>query len=252
MRVVGFILRHKLIFLGLVVLTGLLVYYLLFTMPNAQAVDYVAKMRPGITSAKELFDQLSGTTEQRVFADPDTPIADKQQQLAFAATVSQKTIVALNNLQGDASQLGSPMVAPTNEYQQAADLKAKLLPIIGQGQEVLKQYALLLEFLSHYYQTQVRLQPLFNVSEPLPNETRQELRQEAEKFANLQVPAEFKSTQDKLVGLLNDMAGSNEPALIMKEQNQTIMRDLFGIIARPCQTLKYVVQLPEKFESNGL
>jgi hypothetical protein len=252
MRVVGFILRHKIIFISLLIFVGLLLYYILFTMPNAQAAAYTAKMRPGVASIKELFNKQAETATLPIFADPDIPLADKQAQLASIADVNQKTLVALEHLNGDASQLDSAIVLPGNEYRQASELKAKLLPVIGQSQEVLTNYTLLIDFLAYNNDIQTRLQPHLAQGGSLPESVRQDLKREAQKLANFQLPAEFRAIQGKMVDNVNKMITNNQSMSAMQASNQALGYELFGVITQPSQTLRSVVELPEKLQSNNL
>lgn len=252
MRLVGFILRHKLIFTGLLILTGLLLHYLLFTMPNAQAVAYTAKMQPGIASVKELFNKVAETSNLPLFSDPDIPLSEKQNQLAFIADINQKTIVALEHLSSDASQFGPPIIFPSSEYRQAAEVKGKLLPVIGQSQEALRNYGMLVDFLAYNYGIQARLQPHFGQNGALSEASRRELKQESQKLASFQVPFEFKELQDKLVKNLEKMAANNQSMASMQAENQLLGYELFEVVAKPSQTLQSVVELPEKLQSNNL
>src|SRR5688572_26679852 len=154
MRLVGFILRYKFIALGLFILALFILTYIFITAPNAQAAAYKARMSPGIASVKQLFKQVSDSVDSQLYNDPDISFEQKKQLLEGAANLNEQTLLALEHLKEDASQLDRPIIAPTGDYSDAVIMQAKLLPVIGQSQDVVSEYARMVAFLQKYYAIQ--------------------------------------------------------------------------------------------------
>jgi|GEM_PF-1951427 len=120
--------------------------------PNQDAKTYTTRLEAASIPLKKCFEKLSDTTTLDIYGAPDIAIAQKQKDLTVIENQINTCHDQLNSFNSQAHKLLSLHFAGyTQTYHQAKVNQRQAYDVIGQSQDVLNQYADLVDFLGTYY-----------------------------------------------------------------------------------------------------
>jgi hypothetical protein len=200
------------------VLVLLLVGYAEIIRPNQDANAYIAHLDTNSKPLEKCFEDLSKTTELKVYYAPDISLEQKRQDTATILkqiTTCRAELKTFNTKSHDLVNLH--LSGYTNSYQQAKTYQRQAYDVVGQSNDVLDQYAQLATFLSSYYDHLIAFKTysqelqdnkyyLGTAQLATMQQQADDLRERSAQIRELDAPAEFSTTKTSTADMFTNAA----------------------------------------------